>query len=231
LNFSEQKYYGKPLGEQAYEAIRDAIITLRLPPGQMVFENQLAGTFGISRTPVREAIRKLTVEELIEVLPQRGSRIAFISEQKVKETVFVRESLETSAFCYVAKLWNAKDDRCREMQKQILHNLEEQRLAQHEPEKFLHLDEQFHRLILQFLGNSTLLTVIFHMRGHLNRVRYLALEQLNDMGKLYKEHEALFHSITRNDEAETARVLKTHLNKMKGDLPHLKASFPHYFKS
>ena len=96
------------LGEKAYSSIRNAIITLRLKPGQMVYESKLAQSLGVSRTPIREAFRTLLTEELIEILPQRGARIAYISEKKVQETSFVRECLELSAFEEIAKKWDAQ---------------------------------------------------------------------------------------------------------------------------
>jgi DNA-binding GntR family transcriptional regulator len=229
-NLSELKHTGKSLGEQAHEAIRDSVITLRLVPGEMVYENQLAATYGISRTPVREAIRKLAVEELIDVLPQRGTRIAHISERKLKDAAFVRSSLEMSAFRSVAKEWSETSESCRRLKQQVQLNLAEQHKAQNNPKVFLQLDEAFHRLILQQLGNDTLLNVVLQMRGHLNRIRYLALEQLHDMERLVNEHEALFAAVTRNDDIAVAQILSGHLNKMHNDLPALKQRFADYFK-
>src|SRR5579875_1929969 len=88
----------KTLGEGAYQEIRNAIISLQLKPGQMISENELATSLGVSRTPIREALLMLNREALVEILPQRGARVAHINEHKVQEARFVRESLEVSAF-------------------------------------------------------------------------------------------------------------------------------------
>jgi DNA-binding GntR family transcriptional regulator len=103
-------------------------------------------------------------------------------------------------------------------------------MAGDDPLAFLLLDEAFHRLILQQLGNDTLLTIVFQMRGHLNRIRYLALEQLHDMERLTKEHEVLFAAITHNDDNAVAQILSGHLHKMQNDLPALKHQFAEYFR-
>src|SRR5262245_27443007 len=85
------------LGGQAYETLREAIITLQLEPGKMIYETELAQELGISRTPVREAFRLLLREQLIDVLPQKGARVELISLRKVEETRSVREFLEINA--------------------------------------------------------------------------------------------------------------------------------------
>lgn len=218
------------LGEKAYSSIRNAIITLRLKPGQMVYESKLAQSLGVSRTPIREAFRTLLTEELIEILPQRGARIAYISEKKVQETSFVRECLELSAFEEIAKKWDAQAS--AEAEQELLRLLDEQKHAASngDAERFLQLDEAFHHKMLEQLDNDTLLDVVFHMRGHLNRMRYLALEQLKDMDRLIVEHEAILQAVTANQAAETVKLLKQHLTKLSEDLSFLKDKFPDYFK-
>lgn len=86
------------LSDHAYRVIREAIVTLRLQPGQQVFEAELGQSLGVSRTPIREAFRRLVAEELIEVKPQRGAQITYISRKKIAEARFVRVCLEVSAF-------------------------------------------------------------------------------------------------------------------------------------
>lgn len=83
--------------------MRDSIITLKLEPGQTVYESEITTLLNISRTPIRDAFHSLISEQLIEILPQRTKRIARISEMKVKDSAFIRLSLETSAFRLVAK--------------------------------------------------------------------------------------------------------------------------------
>src|SRR5690625_2401484 len=146
----------KSLREQAYDNIRDSIITLQLKPGQIVHENELATSLGISRTPIRDAMHLLISEKLIDVLPQRTKRIAFISVTKVLESNTVRLSLESTAFQSVAAKWDATEMFKRA--EEHLHELLEKQAkaaAVQDTATFLQLDEAFHKLIMQLTGNDT----------------------------------------------------------------------------
>lgn len=221
----------KSLAEQAYESIRDSIISLELEPGQMVSEFELANRLGVSRTPVREAFRTLMLEELIEILPQRGVRIALISERKVEEARFVRECLEVNAFQMVARLWDSKKEKFKRVEERIrfLFHEQEAALRQENPLQFLQLDEDFHRKVLELTGNHTLLTVITNMRGHLNRVRYLSLEEFGTMANLVNEHEAILDAIVTNDDEKVGKLLEHHLRKLTIELPRIVAVHRNYF--
>jgi len=94
------------LGDQIYARLREAIVTLEWLPGQMLYENELSERLGVSRTPVREAIRLLASERLVDVLPQRGTRVTLISLRTVKEVQFIREQLESGAFREAARRWD-----------------------------------------------------------------------------------------------------------------------------
>ncbi|MEC0247948.1 GntR family transcriptional regulator [Paenibacillus chitinolyticus] len=221
---------GKSLGEQAYEALRDSIITLKLEPGQTIYESEIADTFQISRTPIRDAFQLLVTEHLIEVLPQRHKKIARISESKVKESSFVRLSLESSAFKLAAGSWDSSE-KFAQTERQITRILREQsEAAEHQDVvQFLQLDEAFHKCILELTGNATLLEVVYHMRGHLNRPRYLAMKELVLTRKLVEEHLALFDSLKKRDEARTVQLLEEHLGSLDHEIPQLREQFPHYF--
>lgn len=221
----------KSLGEQAYEQIREAIVTLQFKPGQMVFESELGGSLGMSRTPVREGIRMLLMEDLIEVLPQRGMRVSLISHAKVEDIRFVRESLEVSAFRKVAGQWRQDDRRFALAGKQLANLLDEQRVAAEEGDvlAFLNLDEAFHRLIMEQTRNHTLIAVVSQMRSHLNRVRLLGLRGNSSMESLINEHQSMVNAVMDNDEETTVNILTYHLRRLRADLAPLQEKFPDYF--
>lgn len=222
----------KTLGESAYKEIRDAIISLRLEPGQMVYENELASSLGVSRTPVREAFLMLLKEELIEILPQRGARVAYLSRKKVEEARFIRESLEVSAFREIAKSWNEEEEMYRNARAQAEDLLKQQQAAAAGGEyiPFLHSDEAFHNLFLGLTGNQTLLSVVFHMRGHLNRMRYLELKEAHHMTILIEQHEKLLRAVAGNDEQAAEQILMHHLRQLEPDIPKIIAKYAGYFK-
>jgi DNA-binding GntR family transcriptional regulator len=221
----------KTLGDAIYSHLRDEIISLRLQPGEMVYESDLAAAFGVSRTPVREAFRLLVAEEFIEILPQRGARIAYISKRKVEEAWFIRESLEVSAFKKVARSWDDTEERFQRLKDQILQNVEEQKKAasQEDYTEFFHLDEIFHRMILEQANNLTLLSFIDQVRGHVNRMRYLEFHETKETSRIVADHEELFRAIQSGDEAATEAVLIRHLRQSTTYSQQLFEKNPNYF--
>lgn len=221
---------GRSLSDQAYETLRHSIITLELEPGQTLYENELADALNISRTPIRDAFHLLLAEGLIEVLPQRTRKVACLSELKVKESSFVRLSLESSAFKLAARQWDASNRHVK-TDKLITRILEEQSEAaeQQDVVLFLQLDEAFHSCILQLADNGTLLEVVHQMRGHLNRFRYLAMKELVLTKNLVQEHYELFDCLKKRDEAGLVQLLEHHLGKIEREIPLLRKKFPAYF--
>lgn len=218
------------LGGQVYDSLRESIVSLQLAPGRMIYENELAALLGVSRTPIREAIRLLVSEELLEVLPQRGTRVALISLRKVAETRFIREQLETGAFGIVAREW--RPDTHAPLREELGKLLVLQQAAADEEDsvRFLQLDEEFHRRILEATGNRTLLQTVYAMRGHLNRVRYLALSRYHHMKALVQEHEGLLHALESGKDGVLPDLLEVHFNKLDTQIPRLRQEYAAYFK-
>jgi GntR family transcriptional regulator, rspAB operon transcriptional repressor len=230
LNYYEEMNR-QPLGKQAYDSIRDQIVTIKLEPGQMVYESELAAGLGMSRTPIREAIRMLIMEGLIEVLPQKGTRIMLISESKVEEARFVRESLEISAFHEIARTWRKDEAPFIQLQSELekLLHVMEQAAEQSDVGSFLNADEAFHNIILRASGNQTLIQVIYNMRGHINRVRYLGMNEFDDMAALAVEHRQIFQALCTNNVAQVVSLMTEHLRRVKCNMGKLAEQFPNYF--
>ncbi len=221
----------KNLSVQAYEKMREAIITLELQPGETVQENEMAASLGISRTPVRDAFHLLISEQLIEVLPQRTKKIALISVSKVLESSMVRLSLESTAFRVAASQWGSTSEYAK-AEKYLEYVLEEQRDAaeQQDTKLFMQWDEEFHRQIMLLCGNQTLIDVVNQMRGHLNRLRFLAMKELVLTKGLVKEHDELFELLKKRDEEGVVQLLEAHLGKIRSEIPPLREKFAHYFQ-
>ncbi|WP_067618411.1 GntR family transcriptional regulator [Alicyclobacillus acidiphilus] len=221
----------KTLGEQAYEIIRENILTLRLKPGQTVYESEFSTMLNISRTPVREAVRALHIEQLIDVLPQRGMKIALISERKVEETRFVRESLEVSAICNIVDQWEPAQTKYQDLYRALASNLQSQKqvIQNGDAVQFLQADEAFHRLLLSAIGNATLVSVVSQMRGHLNRVRLLSLQEIPYTEGLVREHEQLLEALQSKDRDRATSILSAHLSRVSEDIQVVKDKYPDYF--
>jgi len=217
------------LGDRVYETLRDRIVSLQLEPGEMVYENELSDMLQVSRTPVREAIRLLVSEELMEVLPQRGTRIARISGRKVSEARYVRELLEVGSFRLAARRWGKIGT--PEIEKKLTDLLAGQKEAASRRDfvRFIALDEAFHRRIMEATGNATLVKVVDQMRAHINRLRCLALRELRVSDRVLSEHEQLLLALRRCDERMIVDVLERHLRALENEIPDLRKRLPHYF--
>lgn len=220
------------LSDGVYSSLHDAIITLRLEPGQMVYETELANSLGVSRTPVREAFRLLLSEELIEIMPQRGARIAYISRKKVEEVRFVRMSLEMSAFSVVASKWNCEETHFKELEAELEALLQRQAecSSKNDNAGFLEADELYHRRILEQTENITLLNVITSMRAHLNRVRYLELIEAHHSAVMVEQHRRVLHAIVTKRVDDAAALLKEHLEYLQYDFPYLIKTYSGFFR-
>lgn len=219
----------KSLGNQIYEQLRDDIVYMRLKPGQMIYEKEIAERLEVSRTPVREAFRLLENEQLIEIRPQRGTLVRRISVRKVHEARFIREHLEEGAFRLAATVWQTQATADDEANLEKLLKMQEAAASENDAEELLRLDEAFHRAIMSVTQNETLLQVIGHMRAHLNRVRYLALKESRHMSRIPEEHREIMEAIRSGDAARTSVLLSTHIGKLAYDMKELVAIYEEYF--
>ena len=156
-------------GNRVFDAIRQAIVQLRLRPGNLLSEAEVARQLGVSRQPVREAFIKLSENGLVRVLPQRGTFVVKISAKSVTDARFVREAVE----CAIARrdsegIGKTQLDDLRAI-------LAEQRKAARDPETFFVLDEAFHRGLANAADCAYAWKVIEEAEAQMDRVRFQAV--------------------------------------------------------
>jgi DNA-binding GntR family transcriptional regulator len=214
-----------PIAGQLYHHIRRAILSLQFEPGEALSEKDLSGQFGVSRTPVREALIKLSEEGLVDVLPQRGSFVAPIRVAEVAEAQFIREALETAVIRRVAAHTSAA------LVAELARILERQHAAveRHEFDVFLTLDEAFHRSFCDFCDLPRAWKVLQNVRGQLDRVRYLSLPEPGHLEMLLRQHEAIAEGIRLRSPDLAAAQLKLHLQEVFGSVDLLMRSHPALF--
>lgn len=179
----------------------------------------------LSRTPVREALIDLSKVGIVEVLPQRGSRISYIDYQLVNEARFTRTALE-AALC--KKLCPSADLSLLAPLTENL-RLQEVSLSQNDPQQFHHLDDEFHRLLFQIGGMSRTYSLISSFIVHFDRVRSLAL-YVAKMDQLLMDHKALVYALLAHDEALAVQTVDQHLSRYKIDKAAIWQQYPSYFK-
>ncbi|MBS1157562.1 MAG: GntR family transcriptional regulator [Proteobacteria bacterium] len=200
----------KPANQQVYGLVRQAIIGCSLLPGAQLSEKEMALQFGVSRQPVREALIKLSQDGLIQVLPQRGTFVRRISAKRVADGRFIREALE------VAIVERAAHGIGTEQLARLECNLQEQEqeARSENREKFLELDDAFHRDLAQSIDCIAAWQSLEDIKANMDRVRYLSLFKESPLLALTMQHRAIFDAIKAHDPAAASAAVRKHLDEL-----------------
>ncbi|WP_274426297.1 GntR family transcriptional regulator [Chelativorans sp. YIM 93263] len=216
---------GAPIGPQLYRILRERIISADLPPGSRISESEVARNYSLSRQPVREAFIKLAEDRLVEIRPQRGTLVRKISAEAVMDARFVREAIEADIVKLVAE--NVNEELIRELQSQIARQRE---LPDNDADRFLALDERFHRTLAEAAGKSYAWKVIEEVKSQMDRVRYLSALHFPKR-ELVLQHTEIANAIIRRDADAAARAMRMHLRKILTDLPTIAETRPDFFET
>ena len=183
------------LGARIYADLRAELVSLERLPGEPISEAELAKSYGFSRTPVREAVRKLADEGLIEIFPQSGTFAARIPLAALPETIVIRKALEETS----ARLAAERGQRSQIIA--LLAQLERQREASRAGDRnaFHHADEAFHGAIAEAAGYRGIWTLVEQVKVHVDRYRRLTLPQEGRMTRAIREHAAIAAAIESGD--------------------------------
>jgi GntR family transcriptional regulator, rspAB operon transcriptional repressor len=214
------------VGAQAHAALRRAIVTLRLRPGQWFSEQEVAQQLGVSRTPVREAVIRLAEAGLVEVLPQRGSFVRKISVKAVNDSRFVREAIELAVLREaIGRLPPSFFPAARG-----LIAGQREAAAGDDLERFLALDDDFHRSFAAGIDRLHAWAVAEGQKTQMDRVRFLSLPGTTPIGRLIEQHEAILDAAERGDTAAGEAAMRTHLSEVLAALEPLRERHPDLFE-
>jgi len=203
----------KPLlHEEIVERLRGLIFAGELVPGQRVPEKELCARYGISRTPLREALKVLASEGLITLLPNRGARVTRLTPADAEELFPVMGALEAlSGELACARATDAEIAEVRALHYQMaLHHTRGER------DDYFRCNQAIHRKIMAIAGNPTLAQVYDGLAGRIRRVRYLANASRTRWDAAMAEHEDILAALESRDGVRLAALLKDHLlNKLK----------------
>ncbi|MFZ7133568.1 MAG: GntR family transcriptional regulator [Eubacteriales bacterium] len=198
----------KPLREIVFTTMREAIINGDFKPSQRLMEVQLAEKMGVSRTPVREAIRKLELEGLVVMVPRKGAYVAGLSSEDVKEVVEIRCVLEGLAAKLAAQKSTSEDI---EKMKSIIENFEYATKNKRIPD-LISYDSDFHEVIYQAAKNGKLIQMINGLREQVQRFRVAYFTQFHNTDILLEEHKNLLKAIINKDSELARKVAENHIN-------------------
>jgi len=208
-----------------YADLRAQILSLERRPGEPIHEAQLAAVYGVSRTPVREAVLKLADEGLIEIFPQSGTFVARIPLAGLPEAVVIRKALEETSARFAAQRAN------RSQVFAIGEILERQREAELSGNRdlFHSADEAFHAAIADAGGYPGIWKLVQQVKVHVDRYRRLTLPQEGRMARVISEHSGILTMIEAADGSGAADAMAVHLNGLIADIPDIRRLNPDYF--
>lgn len=201
----------KPLREIVFESIREAIIEGRLKPGERVMEIQLAEKLGVSRTPVREAIRKLELEGLLIMEPRKGAYVADVSLKDIVEVLEVRASLEGLAASLAAERASEEEiEILREKSAQFKECIEKNDI-----QGMINKDTEFHEVILRAAKNKKLTSIIESLREQVQRFRVTYFTEYNMTTHLVSEHQYVLDAIESRNPEKANEYAQHHVENLE----------------
>jgi DNA-binding GntR family transcriptional regulator len=197
---------GTSLADQAYFAIRGLIVSLELPPGAAIREPDLTAQLGIGRTPIREALRRLALERLVEVYPRRGMFVTTVDVRDLARLCEVRAVLEPEAARLAAERATRPD--LQEINALLEELLDPRR---RDDRALIDLDERIHRAIYRSSHNQLLEETLEWYYTHALRIWMLALDRTRTLQSAVLEHHDLLDAIARGKGERAAELMREHV--------------------
>ena len=209
LNFEIQNH--RPLREMVYEELKTQILTGKIAPGTRLMEIDLADNMGVSRTPIREAIRKLEKEGLVVIEPRKGAYASQISTEDMIAILEVRQNMDGLAAHFAA-------ERISSAEIEILKNaFENYNMAVQEgnTKNMIKYDTSFHRIIVDASHNKILVQMIEQLQELVLRFRYIYYDDFRRAEKMPKEHGDIMDAIIRGDGKSARAAADVHIDRLK----------------
>ncbi len=196
-----------PLRDVVFQTLREAILKGELKPGERLMELQLASKLGVSRTPIREAIRMLELEGLAVTMPRKGAEVARMTEKDMEDVLQIRKALDELA------VGLACDNMTEESLEQIygaLKNFEESTRSR-DVKKIAQADVEFHDTIYRAADNPKLVNMLNNLREQMYRYRVEYLKNDTVYPRLIEEHEKIYEGLKRKDKETVVEIVSHHV--------------------
>ena len=202
------------LSEAAYSRIRSMIITLELEPGSLISESALMSTLKMGRTPIREALRSLANEKLVEVYPRRGMFVSRVDDANLSQLSETRAVLEIKAAELAATRSTAAD---QEITKALIKEIKAIKGDLDMP-TLIGLDQRIHHHIYQCTHNEFLAAALDNYYAHALRIWFLALDRVEHLADAIIEHQALLEAIASNDSKAASKAMREHVEGFESEI-------------
>ncbi len=217
--------YAGSLGQRVYQALRMAILSLRYRPGEILRKPEICAALGVSRSPVSDAVARLAVEGLVDVIPQAGTFVARFSMPDIREGAFLREAIEVAAIERVAA--HITDDQLMQLRRNI--TVQAALLTDGDTAGFYAQDGLMHELLLSFTGFRKLAQVSDTAWLHVHRARQLVLPVPGRVAATLDEHRAILAALEARDPDGARVAVQYHLRQLITYLEPLERDRPDLF--
>lgn len=214
----------RSLADDIYDELRAAIVSLQMAPGEVVSEKDLGLRFGVSRTPIREALLRLAEHGLVDIAPQHATLVARIDADSVRQAQFLRENLEAAVVRRLCEMPAVDLSLPRAL-------IAEHRriLATQDYFASVPVDDRFHRSLFELAGMGPLWLVIHARKAHLDRIRALQVPEPGKLARVVEEHELIIEALAARDADRAEKVLRVHVTNVLSALERLMAEQPDLF--
>lgn len=213
-----------------YNQLREQIETLVLKPGTELNLTELSESLGVSRSPLRDALLRLERDSLVDIFPQKGTRVSYLDISDIRQERFMRMNLELGALKSFMDL--ELNDLAKEAYVTRLKSLllkQKAALISGSYIDFLKADDEMHATFYSQLGYERVYAVLFSHTGNERRIRLLSSLAGNIANDIETQHEAIIDAIARGAKEEVIELDRDHLNKIEDEYPMLIELFPQYF--
>ena len=203
-----------PLRDVVFNTLRNAILTGELSPGERLMEIKLADKLGVSRTPIREAIRKLELEGLVVNTPRKGAEVANISAEDLRDVLEVRRSLEVLAISLACE--KMTDETLALLYENIdafKHSIDAEATSD-----IASVDVTFHDIIYKATGNNRLIQILNNISEQMYRYRFEYIKNKESWNRLVEEHMNIYEAIKNRDKDLAVKSILLHIDNQERDI-------------
>jgi len=209
---------------QIFERLRGMIIALELPPGSPLSRAALAEQFGVSSTPIRDALMRLEEEGLVEVFPQYATVVSRIDVHRAQQAHFLRQALELE----IVRMLALKPDEALVTELNATIARQQQFAKAGAFEKFMAADNEFHAQLYRAADKQDIWTLVKSRSGHIDRLRRLHLPSPGKAQDIVRHHKLITKAIAGGEPEEAQKHLRTHLSGTLSELARIREQHPQY---
>ena len=209
---------------QVFDRLREKIVALELAPGAVLARNELADMFGVSQTPVRDALIKLSEEGLVDIFPQHATVVSRIDIAQALQAHFLRRAIELE----VAGTLAAEPGVLLVAQLRAQVDIQAALASGDDYGRFIEADREFHRLMYVAAGVPDLFDLVRRRSGHVDRLRLLHLPSAGKAKAVVRDHKRIVDAIAAGEPEQARERVREHLSGTLGQVEQIRAKYPDY---